>query len=986
MLGSGSRRDFFTYCLSLMRAHTSEHRDALPVLDISALKHIAYVLDGFIFYMRTDTYFFDKSDIVPSCMSTNPNENEDTDDELSNITSDDNFAESGSSYTNTSRRHSLFFSRSESTLSLGFLAPEGFELPLDVAIPLADKPHLLQPNSKREELFANLPVIPSHATHSRNAIPETSIGNPPTRLGFSKYTRNSEGAEFIEKHEHQASEKPSSSINVEARGKEASVGNPQSANVYLQLKKKQYSDDPKVHLNFGNEGNNLKVGSDQMDVDDEVKPRNNTESGSMTPAALTTRPEIIIAPAKMQQRNAIESKSIHEDEPKTGAAAAKRSVIVRANFMASKSPDVELLNEQNQFSADESKNARPKHSLVSLPARGQCFYSQIICADSPPWNVLIGRWKLTFDLFGRVFMDDVGMENGSVLPELRGFPVKEMRFRRQMEKLRNGQQRDLILCKLERSHESLIIQTFKELNTQFGSQNRRVHPPLTFNRVKVTFKDEPGEGSGVARSFYTSISEALLASTKMPNLESVQVGCNSKYGVPFSSILRNRGTSGRDPPALQRRGTGSKILWRTARERKSLNYEARPFTSSINSSDNVSDNLNDHLSVHLQQLGERLYPRVYAINPNHAPKITGMLLEIPTPQLLSLLSSDDTLRLKVNEAMEIITYKQKSESASGSSPSQPKKLIPVVLLEQCQVEDNEPLFYSPGKRGFYTPRQGYGSFERLNAFRNVGRLIGLCLQQNELLPLFLQRHVLKYILNRKVKFHDLAFFDPAIYESFRQLLQNSQSECGEEMLSRMELYFVIDLMKEEGGGSVELLPGGREVQVNSNNVFDYVRRYTEYRLIKSQEKALEALKDGVFDVLPDNCLNCLTAEDLRLLLNGVGDINVSTLISYTTFNDESSEGSDKLLKFKRWFWSIVEKMNTQERQDLVYFWTGSPALPASEEGFQPLPSVTIRPADDTHLPTANTCISRLYIPLYSSKSILRSKLLLAIKSKNFGFV
>lgn len=70
----------------------------------------------------------------------------------------------------------------------------------------------------------------------------------------------------------------------------------------------------------------------------------------------------------------------------------------------------------------------------------------------------------------------------------------------------------------------------------------------------------------------------------------------------------------------------------------------------------------------------------------------------------------------------------------------------------------------------------------------------------------------------------------------------------------------------------------------------------------------------------------------------------------------------------------------------VYFWTGSPALPASEEGFQPMPSVTIRPADDAHLPTANTCISRLYIPLYSSKAVLRHKLLLAIKNKNFGFV
>jgi len=130
----------------------------------------------------------------------------------------------------------------------------------------------------------------------------------------------------------------------------------------------------------------------------------------------------------------------------------------------------------------------------------------------------------------------------------------------------------------------------------------------------------------------------------------------------------------------------------------------------------------------------------------------------------------------------------------------------------------------------------------------------------------------------------------------------------------------------------------------------------------------------------------MTAEDVRLLLNGVGEINVQTLISYTSFNDESGETGDKLLRFKKWLWSVIEKMSNLEKQELVYFWTGSPALPASEDGFQPMPSVTIRPADDTHLPTANTCISRLYIPLYSSKYILRSKILLAVKTKNFGFV
>ena len=60
--------------------------------------------------------------------------------------------------------------------------------------------------------------------------------------------------------------------------------------------------------------------------------------------------------------------------------------------------------------------------------------------------------------------------------------------------------------------------------------------------------------------------------------------------------------------------------------------------------------------------------------------------------------------------------------------------------------------------------------------------------------------------------------------------------------------------------------------------------------------------------------NCLSLQ--------VGDINVQTLISYTSFNDESGESPDRLVNFKRWLWAIVEKMTALEKQDLVYFWTG----------------------------------------------------------------
>ena len=52
---------------------------------------------------------------------------------------------------------------------------------------------------------------------------------------------------------------------------------------------------------------------------------------------------------------------------------------------------------------------------------------------------------MCLELFGRVFLDDVGTEPSSVLNELGRFDVKEGKFRREMEKLRNSHQKDLYI-------------------------------------------------------------------------------------------------------------------------------------------------------------------------------------------------------------------------------------------------------------------------------------------------------------------------------------------------------------------------------------------------------------------------------------------------------------------------------------------------------------------------------------------------------------
>lgn len=682
--GTAARRDFLSYMISLIRGHGNEHHDSLPILDVSSLRHVAYVFDAYIYYLRS----LNRNKDSPKLSVEESNDEDD-------LTS---FVSSSLG----SRSH--FFQRSESTLSLDSLATDPFNLPLSEALPLAEQPHLLQPNSRREDLFGV----------AKSSLHDVDLDSLPIQLSLS------------------------------------------------------------------------------------------TPPISSCPKCLA-----------------------RQQTPQTQVASKSKLSSTNLNLN---------LNRPGQ---PKDTSDLLSQSLCPTHRRDNEFKTEM------QHTQLLGRWRLTVELFGREFLDDVGAEPGSILTNLVGFPMKENRFRKDMERLRyESATREISLVNVDRDKNILIKQTIKELNNAYHlserNQSRRNLdlPLLACSKVKVSFRDEKGEGNGVARSFYTAFCEAVLSNEKLSNLDA-------------------------------------------------------------------------------------------------------------------------------------------------------------------------PLFYQPGLRNFYSPRQGEPTPDRTNAFRNVGRVIGICLSQSEICPIQLNRHVIKYILRKPVSWHDLAFFDPVLYESLRQLVVDVESTHSSPMvggssvapansLQALDLRFYVDLCIEEGGGQVELIPGGKDIEVNRANIYEYVRRYALRRMVKSQEKALAAIRQGVMDVLPASALDNLTAEDFRLLLNGVGEINIQTLISYTSFIDDRGASAGKqrssvhvdeqLAYFKRWFWSIVEKMTTKERQDLVYFWTGSPSLPASEEGFQPMPTVSIRPAEDLHLPTSNVCIFRLYIPLYSSKSILKSKLLIAIKEKNFGFV
>jgi len=138
--GHSARRDFLSYALSLMRSHNDEHADNLPTLDITSLKHVAYVLDALVYYMRSgagsdvDSIHDAANDAasVQSWQDPDDNLNDETDEDAVNqsetVETDSLDGESDVGTGLRSGRRHPFFQRSDSTIFLGCNPPDPFQV------------------------------------------------------------------------------------------------------------------------------------------------------------------------------------------------------------------------------------------------------------------------------------------------------------------------------------------------------------------------------------------------------------------------------------------------------------------------------------------------------------------------------------------------------------------------------------------------------------------------------------------------------------------------------------------------------------------------------------------------------------------------------------------------------------------------------------------------------------------------------------------
>ncbi|XP_065191354.1 E3 ubiquitin-protein ligase UBR5-like [Sycon ciliatum] len=582
-----------------------------------------------------------------------------------------------------------------------------------------------------------------------------------------------------------------------------------------------------------------------------------------------------------------------------------------------------------------------------------------------------GRWRFFLEKLWPVFSKDMkDSELSHVMDRTLPFHVRESKFRRELEQTLDLRMRNPaeVHLKVTRGPQALA-DCFVGLNAHGSASDL---PPCAFlGFLKVDFKDEPAEGSGVIRNLFTVVAEILESNHTLPKYttSSPAIFTSTRVRVPASAY--NRLSKPESTLTAEEKGVARDELWWS-------DIQKSPSRS-------IGANLSGHtMQMRKACLGDRLAARL--LDHRDAAKVVASMVD-HAPAWLLLQFLEDNALLHKHYRHVCLTLQNHSvlrnewvdlEEAEDSNPVYFQGKVAVFESEQ------ESLFYPGKETGFFSLRPGPATALRDNAYVNVGRMIGLALLHGCIFPLRLGRHVFKYLLRRPVCWHDLAFIDPTLYEGLRSLLDTARSENAKEQFVGISLTFRTPISHDLGGDAVDLFENGDGIAVTPENVDVYVERVATWHMLESASRGLQCMRLGLENVIDPERLSNLSPEDLRLLLNGSHTVDVALLERLTDYECGEKTSIERTYEIRKWFWSILRSMTSAQLAELMYFWTSSPAMPTAMDG--KVASIVFRPPDHNRLPTANTCISRLYIPLYRSKQVLRARLLMAIKTREFGFV
>lgn len=262
----------------------------------------------------------------------------------------------------------------------------------------------------------------------------------------------------------------------------------------------------------------------------------------------------------------------------------------------------------------------------------------------------------------------------------------------------------------------------------------------------------------------------------------------------------------------------------------------------------------------------------------------------------------------------------------------------------------------------------------LKYLKFLGFVIGKCLYEGVLIdvsfaPFFLNkwcnsRYMMKNSLN------DLYSLDKELFNNLMKL-----TKMNEEELEALDLNFTTNQRVGNHNFKFDLVKNGELIKVNGSNRLNYIHQIANFKLNTSLHIQSKCFLEGLFEIISSNWLKMFDFNELQMLISG-SEFNIDLEDWKHNVEYGGYLPDDLTIKY---FWEVVEELDSKERSKLIKFVTSVSRAPLL--GFGALnPKFGIRNSgrSATRLPTASTCVNLLKLPDYQDKKLLKDKLLYVI--------
>ncbi|XP_071743775.1 uncharacterized protein [Lepeophtheirus salmonis] len=251
----------------------------------------------------------------------------------------------------------------------------------------------------------------------------------------------------------------------------------------------------------------------------------------------------------------------------------------------------------------------------------------------------------------------------------------------------------------------------------------------------------------------------------------------------------------------------------------------------------------------------------------------------------------------------------------------------------------------------------------------LGVLCGVALRTRKPIAINLAPLVWKLILEIKTTWKDLEDVDLSYSRSLHYVATSFNPDNEEDSLLPTDYFMGISF----SGREVPLYPGSEKIRLSYENKDEYVKAALNQRFKEMMPQVL-AVRKGLSALAPYPILKLLPSQTIESLVCGESSFPLWILKKIARYRD--MDPSNEVIV---WLWEILEEFNNDLKILFLIFVSGRSRLPTHAFDVSQRFQILRVERPENGLPTAQTCFFQLRLPPYTSKEIMRNRLIYAIK-------